>query len=187
MVNRVQWEDATKHRRQGHYAASLEHRWTLWLSHIGVTQLPQGIGSCWKTVLVRISGFAKWLSWKLHLKLIALSCQDPSWAVLRWLRHFTHSLIKSCKQDSLQTNITLLVHRTGFSLLGYFTFQWTTYYNIACVLFLKQLCLNILILQFNFPPESTAVVFYQQIHSRTFWLATLTKTFFIQSRSLGGI
>lgn len=153
----------------------------------GVTQLPQGIGSCWKTVLVRISWFAKWLSWKLHLKLIVLSCQGLSWAVLQWLRHFTHSLIERCKQDSLQINITLLVHCTGFSLLDYSIFQWTTYYNIACVRFLKQLCLNILILWFNFPPESTAVIFYQQIHSRMFWLATVTKTFFIQSRSLGGI
>lgn len=96
-------------------------------------------------------------------------------------------MIESCKQDLFHINITLLVHCTEFSLLDYSIFQQTTDYNMACVLFLKQLCLNILVLQFNFPSESTAVIFYQQIHSRMFLLATVTKTFFIRSGSLGGI
>lgn len=100
------------------------------------------------------------------------------------LRHFTH-LIESCKQDSLHINITLPLHCTEFSLLDYSIFQQTTDYNMARVLFLKQLCLNILVLQFNFPSESTAVIFYQQIHSRMFLLATVTKTFFHLKWRLG--
>lgn len=103
------------------------------------------------------------------------------------LRHSTRSQIESYKQDSLQINMTFLEHCTEFSCHDYAIFQWTTDYNIACVLFLKQLCLNILVLQFNFPSESTAVFFYQQIHSRMFLLATITKTFFFPSGSLGGI
>lgn len=39
------------------------------------------------------------------------------------LRRFMHTLRESCKQELLQSNITLLVPCTAFSLLDYSIFQ----------------------------------------------------------------
>lgn len=114
------------------------------------------------------------------------SSPDTCWTVLPAPELSSPPVALCCKQESaLQINLFFLLHCTELSLLDYSIFQGTIDYTTACVLFLKQLCLNILVLQFNFPSESTAVIFYQQIRSRMFLLAT--KTFFIQSGSLGGI
>lgn len=162
---------------------SLEHWWTPW--HWGE---PPSRGS-WVLFKSQFSvglsqsdnGLPENLIWHL---LDVLPEPKMSWFPVA-PRHLTCTQAESCKQDSaLQINLfSFLLHCTELSLLDYSIFQGTIDYTTACVLFLKQLCLNILVLQFNFPSESTAVIFYQQIHSRMFLLAT--KTFFHPKWKLG--